>query len=332
MVSLRSRKRPGRIVQSLVLAAAGVAILVYTLWNTPWTDFKSALHAVQPAWLLALGAVIFFSHFLRAWRWQLLFQKENQRPRLWACFHALMAGYLVNLIPPRAGEIVRAALLSRSADIPMEKILGTVLLERLLDLVTLLILFIPTLGFSGPTLHHYAQIHILEPLNASQKIFWMGGLTFLLIAAVAFFILLKSPWGMKNVPVLNRFWEGLTAFLTLQKPFLFLFLTLAIWGCYWLVNLIGFQSVGLFPEQPAAAALALMTVGTIGMIVTPGGTIYPLMAAGILSLWNVSYKESLLLGWLLWGSQMLLFLALGALAFFILPLTKSRHAQHASKH
>lgn len=307
----------------------GAAILVYTLRQTDSEALKNLWPRLNGFYFSVLCGLIVMSHVLRAWRWTLLFSDLSRQPRLWTSFISLMAGYLANLIPPRAGEIIRAALLARFEKLPAERVFGTVLSERAVDVFTLLILFLPAILLSGNELQSYMQNHIVRAVY--EKIHGLSvrglgalGLVLLLAALVALYLGRKKVKGF-----FLSFWQGFTAVLRLQKPGHFWISTLLIWFFYWGIIVMGYLSLGVWPKDWPAASLALMTAGTIGMIITPGGTIYPILCSGVLALFSVSYEEGLVIGWLLWGSQMIIFLVFGALAFVTLPFVKRADAHHS---
>ncbi|MCX7769141.1 MAG: flippase-like domain-containing protein [Flavobacteriales bacterium] len=323
-----------RMGQSALLALIGFGIFYYTIKQTDLSDLRALQGRIRWEGVFLMTALIFLSHLLRAWRWQLLFSPENATPRLWACFFSLMAGYLANLVPPRAGEIIRAALLARSQKISVETSMGTVVVERIVDLIFLFILWGCSWLWSGDLLWSYMNTNIWIPIRQkATPLFWllaMGGL--ILTFIVIWWTRQSSPSRFRKM--LARFMQGLSAVFRLRQPGLFWVLTAFIWTCYLLITWIGFYSLSVTPHRAAEAALALVTLGTIGMIVTPGGTIYPLLCTQLMELFGVVQEEGLLLGWLLWGSQMALFLVLGLAGFISIPFfsANSRYARNTHHH
>lgn len=322
------------IGQSALLTLIGVLILYYSLKQTDLSALRALPGRMCLEGLLSVVALIALSHLLRAWRWQLLFPPETATPRLWPCFSSLMAGYLANLIPPRAGEIIRAALLARMEKVPAETSLGTVVLERIVDLLFLFVLLGCSWLWSGDLLVSYMDTHIWVPIRQkASPLFWLLAAGGLILASVVIWWARRSPSSLLQ-KMLARFLQGLSAVFRLQRPGLFWFLTVTIWMCYLLITWMGFYSLGIIPYRAVEAALALVTLGTIGMIVTPGGTIYPLLCTQVMGLFGVVQGDGMLLGWLLWGSQMALFVVLGLAGFISLPFfsANSQSAGHAHHH
>lgn len=311
-----------KFLQSLLLLFLGVGILIYTLHRTESDTWKTLWPRLNGVYFSVMCGFIVLSHVLRALRWRQLFGDVSDAPRIYTSFISLMAGYLANLIPPRAGEVIRAALLARFEKIPVEKVFGTVLSERAVDVITLMLLFVPSVLLSGDALQFYLQNYILNALFEKSRAL---SLHKVLIMSLAFLMaaLVVVYWGFKNFKALFvSFWQGFTAVLRLQRPGVFWLSTLLIWFCYWAIIVLGYLSLHVWPQDWPIATLALMTAGTVGMIVTPGGTIYPILCSGILALFGVIPEEGLLMGWLLWGSQMIIFIIFGAVAFVTLPFVK----------
>lgn len=311
-----------KLLQSFFLLLLGVGILIYTLRRTESDALKSLWPRLNGIYVAALCALIVLSHVLRALRWRQLFTEVKNHPRLWTSFISLMAGYLANLIPPRAGEVIRAALLARFEKIPVERVFGTVLSERAVDVITLMVLFVPPVLLSGNELDVYLRNHVVSALYQKSNALSLRMIIFIALLLILGGLLVTF-WGRKKIKVLFlSFWQGFSAVLHLNKPWKFWLYTFLIWFCYWAIIILGWLSLQIWPHEWLVASLALMTAGTIGMIVTPGGTIYPILCSGILALFGVIPEDGLLMGWLLWGSQMIIFIVFGAIAFVTLPFVK----------
>jgi hypothetical protein len=102
-----------KFLQSLLLLFLGVGILIYTLHRTESDTWKTLWPRLNGVYFSVMCGFIVLSHVLRALRWRQLFGDVSDAPRIYTSFISLMAGYLANLIPPRAGEVIRAALLAR---------------------------------------------------------------------------------------------------------------------------------------------------------------------------------------------------------------------------
>jgi len=315
-----------KVFQSIALSIIGVLIFYYSAKITDIKSFKEILPRANFLYLTTIIGFILLSHFIRAWRWQQLLAKDGVVPSLFSCFITLMTGYLANFIPPRAGEFIRAGLLARFEKIPFERVLGTIILERLVDLLMLAFLFGINVLLERQIIEDYVHTQVFAPLKEKLFLgFWLK-MSFALGVVLIFFLFYrvvkkKTKFFQK---LKNQFLSGLTSFFTLKNKVSFILATVIIWLAYWLINFLGFKALNLTIENEFGAALSLTTLGTIGMIITPGGTIYPLLSAGVLTLYGLQFQIGQIAGWLLWGIQIIIFLIFGLISFVSLPFLKKQ--------
>ncbi|RAJ06928.1 hypothetical protein LX64_02056 [Chitinophaga skermanii] len=288
-------------------------------------SFKAANY-----WLILPAFVIgFFSHWVRAIRWRLLMRSLGYNPTLWNTFFAVMIGYLANLAVPRLGEVARCGILARYEKLPADKLVGTIIAERAVDLLSLILLFAITILSQVDVVYNFLETDILIPLQA--KIAAMDAKHLMILAgiAIAFVLILiylgrkfaKSAAAIKIKEIIRNVWDGIIAIGKMPNKGWFIFHSIFIWFLYFGMMYVGFFTLGETSHLGVKAGMALLAFGSIGMIVTPGGIgAYPLIIQKIMPLYKVPAAAAYAFSWIIWGAQTLLILILGLFSLIILPI------------
>jgi glycosyltransferase 2 family protein len=263
--------------------------------------------------LMALAAV--FSHLLRAERWRMLLVPTGNKVGLTNSFLSLMNGYLVNLAVPRGGEVSRCYNLYKLEKTPVETSFGTVVVERIVDVICLLVLI--ALSF----LAEWAKLKkFIDSLNFSPSggivipswlvLLVLGGVLFL----IAIYLLRKNE---KILNVINGFKEGLLAIFKLKNKALFIFYSVGIWILYFLMS---YFVIKAFPETENldfSAVLTLFAIGSIAMAVPlPGGagSYHTLVPLGLVMLYQLPQPDAVAFVFIFHGWQTALMIVLGLLS------------------
>lgn len=236
---------------------------------------------VEWGWIAAVLAAYFISNVSRAARWLLLLKPLGYSPRPVNAFFTLMIGYFANLGFPRIGEILRPTFFAGYEKMPVEKVLGTIVTERIADVLALLVVMTLAFALEFDKLWSF----ILEFQNAETDT--AAGMPLLLkltIAAaiigiaLAFYVwknwenLSKKPFAVKIIDLIKGLWEGVMTVRKLEKPGLFLFHTVNIWFMYFLMTYLGFFAFAPTAELTPLAGLIIFVTGALGIVIpTPGG-------------------------------------------------------------
>ena len=296
-----------------------------------WQSFREADY-----WWVAVAMLCsLLSHAVRALRWQLLFHPIGYRPRLNNTFGSVVVAYLANLAFPRAGEVMRCATMRTSEEIPMEKSLGTVVTERIIDVVAfgLVVLFgmVVMLGKAKDWLYD----------TLSEKFTHLPNMTMIVVALVVLaliaFVVYKFFWKrllrfglFKKVDDLARgMVDGVKSILHMgwKSSLLFLFYSFVIYLLYILGGLIIFHAFGETSWLGLRAAFVVYLFGTVGMTFSQGGIgVYPaLVMVGLTDIYGISMEVGTACGWLLWGSQQAVVVAVGAAYLIYFSLIKRKN-------
>lgn len=265
--------------------------------------------------LLLMAGITIASHILRAVRWKMLLVPSGNVVSLSSSFLSLMIGYLVNLAVPRGGEVSRCYNLFKLEKTPVETSFGTVVIERIVDVICLLILilisflvewdrlmaFIATLNFSSG---NGFSIPPWVIILAIVGIGFLGGL----------YLLRKNE---KLIKILLGFKEGLLSVFRLQNKFLFIFYSVIIWGLYFLMS---YCVVLAFPETAVLGFGAVMTLFAIGAIAMaaplPGGagSYHTLVPLGLVMLYNLAKPDAIAFTFIFHAWQTLILIVAGVVS------------------
>lgn len=316
-----SSERLIKSLKSLLPIGLGVFLVVYSYLSTDEIIRSQIYFYIRQANPLYVGLSLLFallSHVSRAIRWNYLLRPLGYQTPLLSSFYFVMMAYFANLGIPRSGEVLRATSLRTYEKVPFEKGFGTIVTERIIDLVMLFIVI-------GVTL--FLQTERLTTLMASNKKALVISVLVLIIAVVGLWVsiavLKKSTLAIAQK--LTRFLEGiqsglLSVFKMKQKGY-FIAHTLFIWACYiamfWVIKytLPETESLGL------SEILVAFIAGSFAMTATNGGVgLYPIAVRASLALFGISFASGEAFGWILWISQTLMIVLCGAFCFLSLPL------------
>jgi hypothetical protein len=324
------------ILQLVLFAAIGVFLVWLSIHNIPAKDIETTKQSFRDAnyLIVAVSALIsILAHVVRAWRWNMLMQPIGHSISFKNSFAAVMIGYMVNYAVPRAGELSRCGVAAKYEKIPFAAALGTVITERIVDLILLLVLFFITLAAQFKELTGLTNLYVLQPLSAklsglaNNKMYLMLIISILIAFIGGLFMFrkrIKSILSGKIGGLLKSFGDGLKSIKDLKSPGLFIFQSVLIWILYFLSLYVCFFC---FPETSVLGlkpALSVMLFGTIGVIVSPGGIgAYQLIATQVLLFYGVINNVAIAFPWIAWGVQFIAILVIGGLCFLLLPLLNS---------
>ena len=143
------RRRYLTILQYIFFFALGLFLVWWSVKDLSSNDkfqIKEALRTARYLLILPVLIILFFSHYIRALRWKLLIEPLGYNPKVKNTFFAVMIGYLTNLAFPRLGEVLKCTVLAKYESIPVDKLIGTIIIERIIDAFSLLIIFAITIA------------------------------------------------------------------------------------------------------------------------------------------------------------------------------------------
>lgn len=316
-----ANKSIGKLFKTLLPIAIGVFLIVYSYLSTPEEIRKEIISYVSSAnpWFVAASIILaLLSHLSRAIRANYLLRPLGYHPSILANFYFVMMAYFANLGIPRSGEVLRATSLSTYEKVPFDKGFGTIVTERIIDLIMLLLVIF--LAFILQT----ERLLVLLKENQNTLILSIAVIVIAVIGLMISIRVLKSSsftLVTKLVAFLEGIRTGLLSVFQMKNRTAFLGHTLFIWACYiamfWVIKYTVPETIHLGLSELLIAFIA----GSFAMTTTNGGVgLYPIAVRASLALFGISFASGEAFGWILWISQTLMIVLFGALCFLTLPL------------
>jgi uncharacterized protein (TIRG00374 family) len=298
-------------------------------------DFKklySELKTVNYWWLLLSSLFGLIAYLSRARRWSLLIKPLGYKHSFINSFNALMVGYLANLALPRIGEITRCVALGKKEKIPVDQLIGTVIVERTIDFISLIIIMIGLIFTSGLEIRKFLRESILNPIEqsvvsvfGSMWVLWI----FLLLFGIAALVLMiayrhslrKIKFFAKLFDILNGIVNGLNTITNLERKGEFIFHTVFVWVCYLLMTWVVVFSLEATSQITIGDAVFLLVIGGLGMSapVQGGfGAFHYIISRGLLIIYGIPLEDGLVYALLTHESQLILVVITGIIAFFLI--------------
>ena len=305
-----------KILKTILPLVLGGFLVWYSLSKISLDVLIGYFKDAKYGWIV-LG--LFFgilSHLSRAYRWKFMLEPLGFKPKYTNSVLAVLVGYLVNLAIPRAGEISRATVMANYEKIPFEKGFGTIVAERIADLIMMLSIVAITLFVQFDFIYDL----LTKNFNPTKIII---GLTVLILG---FYILTsyikkaKSGFLLKIKTFVAGLLEGVTSIFKMKNKWAFIFHTVFIWVMYVAMFWATIPAIeGL--HVPFGGILIGFIAGGFSIAATNGGIgLYPIAVAGALALFDVPTEPATAFGWIMWTAQTAMIIIFGGLAFFALPI------------
>lgn len=269
------KPQTGQIIFTIVAIALAGLFIGLTVKATNFNELKEAAKETNYFWILASMILSIISYWLRAARWKLLLEPIGHPIKVKSGFWAISFAYFMNLTIPRSGEIARATSLYKMENVPTDKSLGTIVLERVIDVFFLGLFFLLTLIFNSETLFSFLALGETPSLDK-----YVIALGLFLFAASLFFILRNKIKRLKlyqkGIKFLQGIWIGFKSILKLKKRTLFIVYSFGIWFCYFLMTYLVFFAFPATSHFGLGEGFFLIVSGALGMILPAvGGLGYP---------------------------------------------------------
>jgi len=299
----------------------GIFLVWYSLKSSTQEERENLWQSIVDAnkfWIFVsflLGAT---SHFSRAYRWKFMLEPMGYKSSQANRFMAVMVAYLANFGIPRSGEVLRAVTLSTYEDVPFEKGFGTIISERVADLLILMLIIGVVVILQTDDLLIYLNDQNIKPLNTLFIFLALVG-----IIVIGINIVRRSDWPpFKKIKKLAKgLLEGMKSILSMKQKWAFIFHTIFIWSLYLIMFFIIKLSIPETADTPAGIIMAAFVVGSFAVSATNGGIgVYPLAVGGVLTFFGVQAHAAEAFGWISWATQTFVVLLFGGLSFILLPL------------
>jgi len=303
-----------KIVIPLLLGAIFVWIsLSKTSIQTIVGYFKDANYY----WIFLGISLGIFSHLSRAYRWKYMIEPLGYKLRISNSIMAVFSGYLINYTIPRAGEISRATIISKYEKIPFEKGIGTIVAERVADIVAMLIVISIALVLEFNLIFDFFS----KKINSNNL-----SLIYFLIPVIILIILYlfvrrtNNKFFFKIKSLIDGFVQGLLSILKMNDKWLFIAHTLFIWAMYVLMFYVTSFSVNFNVDVPFSVILIGFISASFTVAATNGGLgLYPEAVTIAFSSFFIDHDPSRAFGWIMWTSQTVMIVVIGVICLIFLP-------------
>lgn len=307
--------------KKLLRIAIPIALAVFFGW---YTFSKLPVDTIIPFvksanyWWIAFGVFLgVLSHLSRAYRWKYLLEPLGYTTKLPNGIMAVFIAYLANYGIPRSGEVLRAAVLTNYEKVPFEKSFGTIVAERMADLVVMLGIILVTL-----IIEYDFIFNLLEQSFQLKKLMLLGLIGIVVLFLV--FIYIKksnSKFAVKVKTFFKGLMEGVLSIFKMKHKWAFIAHTLFIWGMYVLMFYVTTFALPDLDKVTIGVVLVGFISASFTIAATNGGIfVYPAAVMAAFTLFGIEKDPSYAFGWIMWASQTIMVIVLGSISFLYLPI------------
>lgn len=314
----------GNFLKIAIPLGLGIFLIWYIYTSfTPeqLVETKTYFSEANYGFVLLSVALSILSHLSRAYRWSFMLEPLGYRPKLANNFMAVSVAYLMNIFIPKSGEVSRGIILDKYENVPFEKGFGTIISERVVDLIFLLAFTIAALILKFDVLYEY----ISQSIPSSIIYVAIAGVIALGAMIVIFLKFSKSKTNLKLKNFVLGLKDGVLSIIKMKKKRAFLLHTFLIWGLYLLSF---YTALFALPETSHIAFGTIMIAFVVGSFTfaftNSGFGTYPAAIAGILAIFGVAKTVGVAFGWIVWISNISSLVFFGVLSLLLLPIYNRR--------
>lgn len=307
-----------KTIQYILFLIIGLVLLYFA---SKGVDTNQIIESVKQAnwfWIAISMCLSYLAMILRGLRWNIILEPAGYRADNWTNIHAVAFGYCMNNLIPRSGELARCVLVNRAEHIPLNTLIGNVILERIVDMM-ILVLVVGLTFFI-----HANELYALFSLVSGEKGKLLGILALAgILGFIVFLFLLKKLRHIKFIDKIAQFIfgivDGIKSILKLKQKFAFILLSLGIWTCWLLMAQTMMYAIPITANMQIGDTLFFMVAGSFGMLIpTQGGLgAYHFMSKTGFEVLGYTAAAGLTFAWISWVGKTILELVVGAVGFFI---------------
>ncbi len=327
-----------RNLSSIIKFIIFLSLGVFLIWITTRTlsakeldEVKNLIITANPLVVIPCLVIVILSHYIRAIRWKMLIAPLSYSPKNSNVFFAVIIGFFFNLLFPRLGELMKCTMLGKHEKIPVNQLIGTMVAERIVDVICLILVISLTIASQFNVVGAYAKElwdTFLEKITFDLRQLTFYILSFLLLGV--FIVWLFKKIASKKLiekikTLLLGATEGLMSIRHLKNKPLFFLYTFLIWFLYLSSIKIGFLALTELTDMGWIPSLTILTFGSFAMIVTQGGIgAYQLAVQKTLGFYGIGQVVGLAFGWLIWSLQTVLLIILGPISMGLMSILNNK--------
>lgn len=295
----------------------------YSLSKVSMDELLEYAKNANYSWIVLGMFLGLLSHLSRAYRWRYQLEPMGYNVKFGNSVMAVFATYLINYTIPRAGEVARASILTNYEGVPFEKAFGTIVAERIADLIVMLGIISITLFLQFDFIYGF----LIEKFDPKKIIIALAGSVFILVLFLRFIKRSNSAIALKIRTFVSGLIEGALSIFKMKKKWAYIFHTLFIWGMYLLMFYVTSFSIAELEGISVGAILIGFISASFSIAATNGGIgSYPLAIFAAFSIFGIPEDASIAFGWIMWSSQTLMIIIFGGLSLLYLPIYNRKQA------
>jgi uncharacterized protein (TIRG00374 family) len=331
------------ILKYSLLLGLSAFLMWYALKELDFEKLWAELHNISYGWLLVSLLMGVAAYLSRAYRWHMQIRPTGYTPSFKNTYNAMMVGYLANLVLPRMGEVVRCSMLRRTDGIPVNKAFGTVIAERIIDMVMLLVFLGLAFLLEFNRLRDFLYGLFSDKYQSLEQSFGSLYLLGILVMAVAAVFLIlgllylnklrKNTYFRKAVVFVKGMLQGIFSISKVENQGAFWGHTVFVWVMYYGMSLVVFYAIPATSGLSPVAGLSVLVIGSLGMAapVQGGVGVYHLAVQTTLLLYGVPKEAGMAYALVAHTSQTLLVVLMGVLSFMASMLQRTSAAEEEAE-
>ena len=304
-------------LKNLLPIFIGVFCIYYSFKDISFSEFKEYFTKINYLWVFVgifLGAL---SHISRSYRWKFLIEPLGYKLGFINSVLTVFSAYLINYTVPRAGDIARGTMISKYENIPFEKAIGTIVAERAVDVLCILIIILIGLIIEFDKISN-KLIDFVKESDFSTVL--LSLLIAVIVTATVYFVIKRFKFYKKIKSFLSGLIDGITIIFKMKNRNQFIFHSIFIWLMYVLMFYFTSKAFVDLNQVTFFQLTISFTLAALSIMLSNGGIgIYPLAVEESLGWYGVQSATGLAFGWVMWLSQTLMVVIFGGLSLFVLP-------------
>lgn len=317
---------------SIIKVALPLAFGVFLIWyvfkdlsEQEKEELFQSMSQAKMGFILLSVLLGILSHMSRAVRWKYTIQPLGKSPSFWNSFFCVMIGYVANLALPRLGEVTRPALLGKYEGLPFNKLFGTIVAERVADLLILALIMASVIFMELDMLKDMLYNFLSESSDKfSVQNLLILGFVLIIGGALFFFLMLaksSNPLFVKVRDLIKGIMEGVQSIIKMENKWYFILHTLFIWIMYVGMFAACFYSIEETASVPVSGIMAAFVMGSLAIVFVQGGLgVFPIAVMETLMLYGITKTSALAMGWIIWTSQTLMVIVFGVLSLALIRI------------
>jgi uncharacterized protein (TIRG00374 family) len=323
---------------------SGTAILLlYLVFRGQ--DFVKIGHELAKAnyyWVGVSLLLALIGYAIRAYRWNLLIEPLGYKPAFKNSFFAVAIGYFANIAIPRIGELSRCGALNKTEKVPVDKLFATVIIERSVDLISLLILMGILLVCKFSFFGNFFEKVVINPLYQKFNIHHISGIVvfffIIFLCSLVFLAFYFKDFLKKNKLIVKTYHfakgilDGLLSVRKMQQKWMFVFLSALIWFIYLLMSYVIFFTIPATSNLTLIDAMFILVAGGLGQVapVQNGFGVFHGIVASALLLYGISFDDGLLYAIIGHESGTIFMIVMGIIAMIYMFFANKKSKQYES--